>query len=49
MVAMIDSKTGSAPPVEAMARKAAAQRRTLYTHPQPEEMGPEPPKNPYRR
>lgn len=49
LVAMIDSKTAGALPAEAMAQKTAAQRRPLYTHPQPEEMGPDLPKNPYRR
>jgi hypothetical protein len=49
LVAMIDSKTAGALPAEAMAQKSAAPRRALYTHPQPEEMGPDLPKNPYRR
>ena len=48
LVAMVDDRrrAGGVPP-QALARAGA--RRDLYTHPQPEETGPQPPKNPFRR
>jgi predicted DNA-binding transcriptional regulator YafY len=49
LVAMVDDRrqAGGMPP--AAVAQAVARARQLYTHPQPEETGPNPPKNPYRR
>ena len=48
LVAMVDDRRRAREaPSEALVR--AARPRTLYTHPQPEETGPNPPKNPFRR
>jgi predicted DNA-binding transcriptional regulator YafY len=50
LVAMVDDRrrSPSLPPA-AVARQAGAHRTALYTVPQPDDTGPYPPKNPYRR
>lgn len=48
LVAMVDShRQADATPPRALQQAAA--RRQLYTQPQPEDVGPELPKNPFRR
>ena len=48
LVAMVDDRRRAreAPPAAVI---QAARPRTQYTHPQPDEIGPNPPKNPFRR
>jgi len=48
-VAMIDERRPSAMPSADTLVPPAAQRRPVYSHPQPEETGPNLPKNPFRR
>lgn len=49
LVAMVDDRRKSVTlPPQAIAQLHARQA-SLYTHPQPEESGPQPPKNPFRR
>lgn len=47
LVAIVDSRRGEEP--QARAVQQAARRRQLYTQPQPEDAGPNLPKNPFRR
>lgn len=50
LVAMVDDRRrGTSLPPPAIARPAAAARAAAYTVPQPDDIGPHPPKNPYRR
>ncbi|MCK7491884.1 MAG: hypothetical protein MZW92_09670 [Comamonadaceae bacterium] len=50
LVAMVDDRRrGATLPPEAIAWQTAAHRAGSYTVPQPEDSGPHPPKNPYRR
>lgn len=47
LVAIVDGR-GEAPPPRAV-QQASARRQKLYTQPQPEDVGPHLPKNPFRR
>ena len=49
-LAMVDERRPAAEPsIDSLITPAARTRRSLYTHPQPEEIGPNLPKNPFRR
>jgi predicted DNA-binding transcriptional regulator YafY len=50
LVAVVDDRrhAAAAVPIEAVVQ-TATRRRSPYTHPQPDQMGPELPKNPFRR